>query len=104
MFSYKKVKILKLHKGGACNTFPVLEDHSLKQTRLPYIKISRICRHSRQSVVSNPSACRMVESRTLYVRAKESVLIALSALSIKKAIRRIPPVFLGEHTDPSIVC
>ena len=45
------------------------------------------------------SLLRMVESRTLYVRAKESVLMAPSALSIKKAIRRIPPVFLGEHTD-----
>ena len=41
----------------------------------------------------------MVESRTLYVRAKESVLIAPSALSIKEAIRRIPPVLLGEQTD-----
>ena len=41
----------------------------------------------------------MVESRTLYVRAKESVLIAPSALSIKEAIRRSPPVLLGAHTD-----
>ena len=41
----------------------------------------------------------MVESSILYVGMKESVLMAPSALSIKKAIRRIPPVFLGEHTD-----
>ena len=33
-----------------------VQSPALKQTRLPYIKISRICRHSRQSVVSNPSA------------------------------------------------
>ena len=41
----------------------------------------------------------MVESRTRYVRAKESVLIAPSALSIQEAIRKISPVLLGEHTD-----
>ena len=81
-----------------------VQSPALQQTRLPYIKISRICRHSRQSVVSNPSACRMVKSRMLYVGIQESVLIAPSALSIKKAIRRIPPVFPKEHTDPSIVC
>ena len=33
-----------------------IQSPALKQTRLPYIKILRICRHSRQSVVSNPSA------------------------------------------------
>ena len=33
-----------------------VQSPALKQTRLPYIKISRICRHSRQSVVSNPPA------------------------------------------------
>ena len=38
----------------------------------------------------------------LYVRAKESMLIAPSALSIKESIRRIHPVFLGEHTDLQI--
>ena len=48
-----------------------VQSPALKQTRLPYIKISRICRHSRQSVVSNPSACRMVESRIDYVKQKE---------------------------------
>ena len=48
-----------------------VQSPALKQTRLPYIKISRICRHSRQSVVSNPSACRMVESRIHYVKQKE---------------------------------
>ena len=35
----------------------------------------------------------------LYVGIQESVLIAPSALSIKEAIRRIPPVLLGAHTD-----
>ena len=48
-----------------------VQSPALKQTRLPYIKISRICRHSRQSVVSNPSACRIVESRIHYVKQKE---------------------------------
>lgn len=38
-------------------------------------------------------------SSSSYVRAKESMLIAPSALSIKEAIRRISPVLLGEHTD-----
>ena len=50
-----------------------VQSPALKQTFLPYIKISRICRHSRQSVVSNPSACRMVESRILYVGLRESM-------------------------------
>ena len=49
-----------------------IQSPALKQTRLPYIKILRICRHSRQSVVSNPSACQMVESRILYVGIRES--------------------------------
>ena len=49
-----------------------VQSPALKQTRPPYIKISRICRHSRQSVVSNPSACQMVESRILYVGIRES--------------------------------
>ena len=35
----------------------------------------------------------------LYVGIQESVLIAPSALSIKEAIHRIPPVLLGEQTD-----
>ena len=38
----------------------------------------------------------------LYVGIQESVLIAPSALSIKEAIRRIPHVLLGEHTDLQI--
>ena len=50
-----------------------VQSPALKQNRLPYIKISRICRHSRQSVVSNPPACRMVESRILYVGIRESM-------------------------------
>ncbi len=84
---YRIVNRQKLYRRKASKIFPSLEDHilikfshsivhnvqspALKQTRLPYIKISRICRHSRQSVVSNPSACQMVESRILHVWMRE---------------------------------
>ena len=88
IISYKKVNILKTTKGQHAKRFPLwntianhgaqypimvhnIQTPALKQTRLPYIKILRICRHSRQSVVSNPSACRIVESRIHYVKQKE---------------------------------
>ena len=67
----------KLRKGKACRTFPSLEREGDRRTS--------------------------VESRTLYVRAKESVLMALSALSIKEAIRRIHALCSPRNTPTRLL-
>ena len=64
IFFLQRARMQKLINGSMRNVsrsgirWPIMvhniQSPALKQTRLPYIKISRICRHSRQSVVSNP--------------------------------------------------
>ena len=84
-FSDKKTIMQKLHNGKNAKRFPfwnTIANHgaqypisSFKADPPAINKILRICRHSRQSVVSNPSAWRMGESRICYVGTKESLLM-----------------------------
>ena len=82
-----------------------VQSPSLKQTCLPYIKISRICRHSRQSVVSNPfSLWLVVESRMLYVNPMGITIICCSSLFYKRGYsQNPPPVPLQEAHRPAIL-